>query len=89
VNHGASTSAILFVNRAPTVPSPTTPHAVQPFGVDAVFLDQQPLDFVGALAAEIDGFQRHLANKRVAARFRKSSTMELSTCPRNRTVEPG
>ena len=62
---------------------PAAADGIEPLRIDTVFFGEQPLDFVGALLAEIDRSQRLLP------RLRNSSTIELSTCPRNSTVEPG
>src|SRR5512147_1199991 len=48
---------------------PAAPDAVEAFGVDVVCLDEQAADLVGALPAEINGFERHLAHEGFAAAF--------------------
>src|SRR5262245_43833862 len=58
-------AAVLLVVRSERF-LPTPADGIEALGVDAVFLDEQALDFVRALLAEIDGLQRHLPHKGLA-----------------------
>jgi len=48
---------------------PAASDTVEALGVDVMLFDEQAPDFVGALATEVDRFQRHLADEGVTALF--------------------